>query len=434
MIRRAARLEIGLALSTHAVRAVVVRKGVLVERWEVEVSDAIPLATAIAMAIARVPRSRFGRTPFGVAIGPEWAQLRRLRDLPAVRSPRVLAEVVRESASRYFVRRGALVTTTITADGEGGWWAGAVDASVVRLLSSLVGSSGLRLLAIAPTAALLPCVLGDGDHTWEEDDVVFQLATKGHVIRECRLRPAVPGHPALPPTVSSLVGDTARFADAYAAARGARAVRIAIREGAGIDAGAFSQARVHVAGTALAIAFVGAAFAPLGGALMRERAGEAALASRSRETPAALRTQRALRDSSRLLLEIGRFQRESPSILGFVAALSQQIEPPTSLTTLHVNAEGGSLVATTPNASELLAALTTVPRVAAPRIAGAITPVATSALTSGPGAPIPDGPMVYAAPPHSPPAEERPMQRVSVQFTWSRQPGSASSASTGSSQ
>jgi hypothetical protein len=425
--------SVGVGIGADAVRAVELSGSDIVWAQELAVTEERPLPLALRELLATIPAGRWPRPSVAVVVGPTHAQLRRIRGLPEIRDRRVLASIVQQSVTRYFLQNGTPVLTTGPAvGGPGDPWAGAVEQSVVQAAAEACRAQGLRLLSVTPTAAVLAYAFGDGVVEWRDGDVRLLVTTDAAGLRECRRVPAGAsgeerGMLTAAAPVSSLRaladGDAgARFADAYAAALDGGRGALALRPGRALSTAApVPPARIAIAAVVCALSLLVAALAPGLSAARQERAARralAALASRGRE---ALAAERALADRTRLLAELAAFERSTSSPTLLLASLSEAIERPSMLAALHLDAAGGTLTALTPSAASLLAMLDGVPEISAPAIVGAVTPEA---------APVPHLPPTGISPtavpgaPPSPPGGAR-MERVTVRFRWRGAPSSA---------
>ncbi|MDB4913987.1 MAG: hypothetical protein JWM95_1631, partial [Gemmatimonadetes bacterium] len=349
--------------------------------------------------LASAPHRKHGKHPVAVAVGPTRAQLRRLRNLPAVRDRRALDAIVQESAGRYFRQNGTPMRTTgVTVDAPGEGWAGAIEAPLVQMVMNLCWDAGHHEVVVVPTAAVLRISASSQELlTWRDGDVVLELRHEADALVECRCVPA--SSAAVRPVDSA-------HADAVGAARSGFTSPLALR----IDPTQqrSSPVRILVAGLVCAGSFVLLLLAPAIRASREEKAALRTLAALSGPAALANTAETQLSERARMLAELARFQRGAPSTLPLLASLTQRIKAPSSIVSLRLDSDGGQMTAVTPSASALVAALREMPEIAAPTIAGAVTPEAQ--------APSLAPTLLAPATPISPPA--RLLQRVTIRFHW----------------
>ncbi|MGH7620914.1 MAG: hypothetical protein ACREMU_01110, partial [Gemmatimonadaceae bacterium] len=99
-------LLIGLSVGSDHLRAVGVRAGEV--RWTLEAERSADgdLAAEIVSLLRHATLPRWTRPVVAAAIGPAASQTKRLTGLPALADVAALRAVVRESASRFFLRNG----------------------------------------------------------------------------------------------------------------------------------------------------------------------------------------------------------------------------------------------------------------------------------------------------------------------------------------
>ena len=108
-------VSVGISIGAREVRAVVLRNGRVAAATEAELAPGDTLADAVAEVLAGAPVPRFPRPAVVAALGPSRAQVRRVTGLPPVKDPRVLAEILREGTSRFFLQNGAALVTHLLA-------------------------------------------------------------------------------------------------------------------------------------------------------------------------------------------------------------------------------------------------------------------------------------------------------------------------------
>jgi hypothetical protein len=409
---------LGVAVSVDAVRALVLREERVVWAREVRVTAEQSLEESLRAAMADAPGPRWRRLPVAVAVGPAHAQLRHLRDLPAVRDARTLDAIVQQSAGRYFRQNGTpMITTPLAGREVDAAWAAAIEAPVVRAVLDACRHERLRAVALMPSAAVLGRAAPDGHFTWLDGEVALELRYAAGELLECRCLPSRLAHlspldhSALDPALLAMGDDAARFTDAYAAARAGPANGFALRPDRAASAGEPSTARLAIAGAACVASLLLMSLAPALLAARQERIATHRLAALSPAAAPALAAQRTLADSTRMLAELVHFQRASPSVTLLLASLTRAIRKPTMLSSLRLDTDGGTLTALAPSAASLLAMLEEVPWIAAPTISGSVT--SENQVTVAPPQPMTGLSVAQPAVPQG-----RAMERVSVRFHW----------------
>jgi hypothetical protein len=419
VIRRRGRLErdvLGVALTADTVRAVLVKDGQVAWAHESLVGAERTMEDALRDVLAAAPGARRSRLPVAVAVGPARAQLRHVRNLPAVRDARTLTAIVQQSAGRYFRQNGIPMLTTPVAKLEPhAGWVGAIEATVVQAVVDACLLARHSTIVLTPTAAVLGHAAPDGHFTWRDGDLALELRYDDAEVGECRCTPARlvetanASEPTLAPALRALGPDALRYADAFAAARGGLSTPLALRRGRG--EGEPSSGRLAMAAAASLVSLALLAGAPVVSAVRHERSAVKRVASLSVSASSAQAAQRQLADSARLLNELAQFQRAAPSVVLLLAALTRAIHAPSMLMSLRLDRDGGTLTALTPSAASLLAMLARVPEISGVAIVGSVTPENLAATPLAPGMSVPP-----TMPQTAPPA--RRLERLTVRFHW----------------
>ncbi|HYW08757.1 MAG TPA: hypothetical protein VE913_17480 [Longimicrobium sp.] len=371
-------LRVGIAVGGDHVRAITVRGGRVVSATEAELPAGASLAEVVADALASAPLPRFPAPRVTVALGPSLAQTRRLTGLPPVDDRRLLAQMVREGASKFFLRTGApLLTTGVRAESPGVVWAGALHEPATRAAEAGCRAAGVTVDAFVPAVVALAHGLADGTHAWSDGSAAVEVEVAGGTLTS--VRRILPGVPAaeLPVPVAALVplGEHAwRFADAYGAAVLPRDEPLAVRRGEGgrrrTDVPPW---RLGIAATAAALSLAGAAIAPAWRAMSAEEVAAARLA---RHQSAYRAASVARGDAARVtaaLVEVAAFDaaRRSPTL--FLAELTRALPEGSALVAVRVDSAGGNLVALAPRAAGVLVPLERMAGVDGPEIVGPVT-------------------------------------------------------------
>jgi hypothetical protein len=372
-------VSVGLAVSSDRVRAVLARGEAVAWAGEVPAGEGASLSAAVAELLAQAPIPRFPRPAAVAALGPALSQTRLVSGLPPVSDARLLAQVVREGAGRFFLRNGRpLAVSGIRVEEPGRAWAAAFDAAAVREVEAGCRQAGLRLRAVVPSVAVLGVGLQDERVVWldGEAEADVRMDAAGRVLSVRRLPPGGAALAAAPVPVAALakLGEHAwRFADAYGAARLPADEALVYRPGRGGSAGSVPGWRLALAGSAAAVALAAALALPLRAADQARAAQQARLdALRGREA-AALAVDSELTRVTGALREVAAFDSARYSATALLADLTRALPQGSALVALQVDSAGGSLIALTPRAAAVLAPLERVSGIESPSIVGPVT-------------------------------------------------------------
>jgi hypothetical protein len=379
---------IGLSIASDHLRAVGVRAGEV--RWtlEAERSAEGDLASEIVTLLHHATLPRWPRPMVAVAIGPAASQTKRLTGLPLIADVTALRAVVRESASRFFLRNGVpLVVSGVRVTEPGMAWAAAFEEPVVQGVEVACRTLRLRVRLIAPTVVALPRGLRDADSIeWDDGAVRAELTIAAQAMTATRRvsnnvdhdnidceNPRSAPAPRVVDALRVLGDDGWRFADAYGATQLPSDEPLALRIMSGdLDAGV-SRRSIRVAAAALCIATMAAIVAPgLSSAVHNHRTGRelAALGARQRD---AGRAERDLARMDAALAEVSVFDasRRSPTLL--LASLAHALPETTVLVTVRIDSTGATIAILAPRAAAALAAVDSMAQVTSPEILGPVT-------------------------------------------------------------
>jgi hypothetical protein len=180
-------VSLGIAVGAESIRAVALNAGRIVAATEARVGPGDSLSAAIAELLSGAPLPRFPRPRVVVALGPSLAQTRRIAGLPPLDDGRMLAQVVREGAGKFFLRNGVpLATTGVRIVEPGTVWAAALDERAVRQVEAGCRAAGLRADRFVPAVAVLGRAL-TGDHLlWPDGPAVADVRLEGGELRAVR--------------------------------------------------------------------------------------------------------------------------------------------------------------------------------------------------------------------------------------------------------
>lgn len=388
------RLTIGLGIGSQSLRAVGVSGGSV--RWATELlrQDGESLAESLASLLARCPaqkRRRVGwmRPKVVVAIGPSLVQVKKLSGLPLLRDPAALSAVVREGASRFFLKNGVpLLTTGVTLIEPGTGWAAAFEAPVVEQVQRACTDAGFALRMIVPAAVAIGQVAQSNELTWTDGNVQAKFTYRNRELVASRQRrvtgyggdsaeaaAALLSHPAL-----EALGDNAmHYADAYGATRIDRGERMILFADGASRVGAASRTRMRIAATTFCMSVLAALVAPpilavRSATLARER-----LALIAPEARKAKGIERELDQVTSTLQRVSEFAAERGSLTVLLERITAALPKHAAIVSLEVDSARGTIVALAPRASQVTDALERVGGIASPQVVGPITPMTTRA-------------------------------------------------------
>jgi hypothetical protein len=370
-------VSLGIAVGAERIRAVVLRSGRIAAATEAEVRPGEPLERAVAELVAAAPLPRFPRPRVVVALGPAHAQTRRLSGLPALDDPRLLAQVVREGAGKFFLGNGTpLATTGVRPVAPGTAWAAALDERVVRQVEAGCRTAGVRVERFVPAVAVLGRGLAAGTVLWPDGDAVAEVRLRDGELEGVRrlaaaAAPAGTAPEVLPP-LARLGEQGWRFADAYGAAALPGWEPMVLRPGGGAEP-PLPAWRLAVPAAALAAALLFAAAAPGLRALAAEEEAMGRVAALREQRRAAAEVERELERVSAALGEAAAFGANGYSPTLLLADLTAALPAGSALVAFRADTAGGSLVALAPRAAAVVQPLEGVPGIVSPEIVGPVT-------------------------------------------------------------
>lgn len=370
--------SLGIAVGADRIRAVALNGGRITAATEAQVGPGDSLSAALAELLSGAPLPRFPRPRVVVAFGPSLAQTRRIAGLPPLEDGRMLAQVVREGAGKFFLRNGVpLATTGVRIIEPGTVWAAALDERAVRQVEAGCRAAGLRVDRFVPAVAVLGRGL-TGEHVrWPDGGAVAEIALEGGEMRSVRRVSAVPGADATPPAavpaLARLGEEGWRFADAYGAASLPAYEPMVLRPAGATAAGDIPRWRLGLAAGALGAALLFAAVAPALRAMDAEDRAVGRIAAVQDRRRAASDTERELARITGALAEAAAFdeKRYSPTLL--LADLTAALPAGTAIVAFRADSAAGSVVALAPRAAVVVQPLERVPGIVSPEIVGPVT-------------------------------------------------------------
>ena len=394
--------RIGLGTSHDEVRGILVSRGRIVRRARAIVNEEKPLEVAVAGLLARLQRGRWTKPPVMAALGPGCSQMRRLSRLPSVPNDRVLADIVRSNAGRFFIKNGIpLLTSGVRRGASGDAWAAAFEEPTVRAIVSACRTNRLTLGMAVPAPLALwrasrsrTVVSTDGDSRivteWDRDG---SLVSVGRAASPEQLK----GNPTFEFSceLRTLGADASSYADAFGATLIERSERLALRAR---DLGSWRSEpvprwRVVAAAVALVLALAFALLAPVVAAKQASRGAATRLASVNKRLREATWTQRELARVTASLDSLSAFARARFSVTEVLEELTAALPVEASLASIQLDKAGGTIVVIAARVAMLLPELREVPSISNPTIVGAITPEGVGATRA---------------------------ERATIRFTWKR--------------
>ncbi len=374
----ALRPRLGFGIGRRRVSAVLLDRDTV--RWaavKLRVDDE-PLGCTLDALLSECPRWKLRPPIVAAAIGPHAAQFKLLSDLPPMAQPAALAAIVREHASRFFLKNGVpLLFSGARAMSPTSAWVAAFEEPVVRAIADACDSFGLTLHMVTPTAVALGFATSADAIVWNDDDVTLGVTYADGAPSSVRSAPDIttPGAPpAFAPVFRALASRSTDLMDAAGAACVPRTEPIALRARDTRLTREPSRRRLVIAAFVCATMTVGALGVP-GIASWRvarsARAQDVAVRPRVRATES---DARALASVTAELSAIATFTQSRRSATLLLAQLTRALPERSSLLALQVDSAGtGSLVAIGSQAGAVVDAVERVPGIASPEIVGPVS-------------------------------------------------------------
>lgn len=374
--------RLGIEIDSSSVRGVLVRHGQITKTVIVGLTDVESLDVALARVLDTLRRTSWRKPRVFVAIGPAASQLRRLINLPAVGGARMLREMIRINAGRFFLKNGVpLLTSSVSLEETGCGWAAALEEPPVRAAAQACRSSHLRLELVAPSIIALRRSLEDEWLTAVDGEVVMRahVAADGAIHELRRLAAATVeenGRSSAPVGALRSLGDAAVV---YAAPYGA--TTIDPREPLVVHARdlrmwrdvSVPRWRLVLACSSLCVAIVLAlAFPALYARRVATRAAQR-LEAINRQYRKAHWMETELARTTTSLAEIEVFRVSRHSAIQFIADLTAALPADVWLQSLHLDNEGGTLIAMSSRAAVAVATLSELKLITSPTIVGAVS-------------------------------------------------------------
>lgn len=377
-MRGPARIRVGVALGSGAVRAIGVQRDGIAWTLEAPLPAGEDRARKLTAFLMRIPARRWPGIRINVAIGPAHVQAKRLSGLPSVDDVSLLARVVAEGVGRFFLRNGIpLVTSGLRVDASGQVWGAAFERPLIDELAETCRIAGLTLGVVVPTVSVLPRALLGDTIRWSDEQIAVIVDSRAACMTGVRriVADAPFDEPALVPApgLAVLGSSAARFADAYGAALIDRNERLVLKPPRRAVDVTVPRWRLATAAAVLLTMVLLAVAAPA----LSSRRESARAATRLRELAAPHRTVAGtaseLRRVSGVLDEVAAFGRTRRSLTLLLAAVTRVLPDGSALSMIRVDSATVMLVVFAPRAGAVLSALERLYQVTAPEIVGPVT-------------------------------------------------------------
>ena len=388
-------------------------------RWHAEqqLSPEEPLSRSLGVFLAGLPGNRkWAPRHVTVALGPSFAQLKRLPGLPPLTDRRELGAAVRTNASRFFLRNGVpIVTSTLRVDGPGLAWGAATERPILDEIAAACRAAGLRLTNVVPTGAVLGAIttgyaIGDAEGVsttvaWQDGSDRYGFTyLQGRLVASQR-SPHMIGAPtksvALTARHTHTIGRA--FAGAYCAAIASRGQHVAWQPVYDPALPEHRRART-LAWIAMVFALIAALATPGLSATLSARRASDHLRVESARRRKALSTRDSLTRVTAALSQATAFTAARRPATLALQALTAVLPAGSALLALQIDTAGGTLVALAPKTAVLVAALSANHSFTSVEIVGPVT------RENVPGTPVSGSP--------TPPP--RDIERVTVRFRFAK--------------
>lgn len=370
-------LTIGIAVASDAVRAVAVKDGIVKWALRTERTEGGELAADLETLLRQAPVSRWSRPRVVAVVGPAGAQTKRLSGLPLLQDGGALAEIVRESSGRFFLRNGVpIITSGVRVDDEGTWVA-AFERPIVEAIKDTCARRKLRLSFVAPTLIVLSLATSQHTIRWRDGEVVAE-ATYGadgrlRAVKRAGDGAANAGDAHIVSALATLGADAWQFADAYGAAVANSGEPIAWRGWSKRGGQGVLSRAGRVAAVSALLAMLAAALAPSIGDAVSARRSSTQLAQLAPRTKRAVAARSELAQMTRALSEISAFAATRHSSVVLLSATTRALPEGAALASIHVDSTFGTMVIVAPRIAAAMSALDTVHAMSALEIVGPVT-------------------------------------------------------------
>jgi len=372
--------RIGVGIGYDAVRAVVLRGEEILWAGEVGRDSETELSDVIVTLLSDAPLPRRSRPALAAAIGPHACQLKLVEGLPPVEDADVLAAIVHERPSAFFLQNGSpLRTTGMRVVRAGSGWIAAIEEPYVEGVRLACAALRVKLAMVAPAAVVLPFAVSSKEFFRADGPVTLLIRLTETALASVRRLPSPPEsstHSADPVPALNPLGERAeRFADAYGAAIAPLGDLLTLGPAGDVP---WSRRRFRtrclppalVAGAAMAAMLISPVMP-----LVVARTAESSLRTlhASEEWRLASTVHAELQRVTSVLTEIDRFAGARAHHTRLLAELARALPDSTAIEQFAARDGEVKLVAVAPKASSVVAALRTVPGLASLAVVGDVT-------------------------------------------------------------
>ena len=345
------------------------RQGIVWHAERERVGDTA-LAADLVCLLEGIRLKRFPRPSLFAALGPTLAQVKHLRELPPVDSPRVVRQLIEASPSRFFLAGDSVPVVAEPMRGTDGWWVAVADADVVAAIDALCERRGWRHGGVRPAEAVLPralaSTLGECSMKWSDGSTRVEVTVKDQrfiAITRARTQAVHSSESdcALDTPLENVGSGAWRLAAAYGAARADASAPLVLRlrrEG--------EVSPQHVARRIASITLV-----MLGAAIMLAAPGVVATRSQEHDDRAiealhasateVARDRSATAQLASALRQVSAFAASRRLMTPLLSSLSEQLPESTAIIALRLDTLGGTIVTLSLPGTAIVSAVSDTP-------------------------------------------------------------------------
>lgn len=354
------RPRLGVEIGCNTIRAVLVVRRKIVRATSVQLGELGSIEAGLESVFGSMPLAGVVKPHVFGAIGAASSQVRRLNNLPSIKSERALRDVVHANGARFFLKNGIpLITSAVRRDDERSGWAAAIEEPPVRALALACRSHRLTLTLVAPAIIALPLAISGESFVIVDGEAVVEAHTRGDGalvdVRRVFAMSAGERNGCDGTKGASMCGgdDSIEYAVAYGATELRESEPLAIhrQELRALADAPFPRWRIALAIGACIAALLFAVALPAFRARREAAAASGRLMITDRSYRAARWTETELRRTTQTLGEIDGFAKDRRSTVVFLAAITQSLPEDVWLQAIHVDQDGGTATAVAPRAS-----------------------------------------------------------------------------------
>jgi hypothetical protein len=302
-----------------------------------------------------------------------------IEGLPPIDDEDVLAAIIRERPSAFFLQNGAALRTTgVRLVNSGSAWAAAINAREVDSVRGACAALRIRLASIAPCAVVMPLAVTSAEVHREDGSRTMVIGLSDAGLTSVRtlpsaLVPSISGAETVPPL--SVLGERAEcFADAYGAAVAPIGDPLTLGPAGDVP---WNRRRLRrrvlpptVVGSIAAMALALSPLVPLATA----RRAEVSLRTiqESREWHMTVDVLGQLERVTSVISEIERFGTDRQQRIRLLADLTRLLPDSAAIERFEIRNDEVRLVAIAPRASSVIAAIRTLPDVTSITLPGEV--------------------------------------------------------------